>query len=528
MFWTRLSLSWKLFFAVVVPVLFAVLLMAGAVGYSMRAGFSQYLLDAELAQFTELAKALEQDPQAAQGWPALADRKAWHDLVEIHVMPPAIFAQPARAFDAGGPPLAPPRLEERPAHPLLPPEDAAPNSAPDAARDQPMNPQADLRPPRSPGQRPMSVARPLPDRLTLLDADGTVLAGPTLPGDATYAERPLVDADGAQIATLRLNGLLTVPAPADRAFLAAQFRAIAVAAAIALPLASLVAWLTAQQFLAPIRAIGQHVAQLAVGDLSSRLSAPHPGKQTDELGRMMHDHNTLAERLAAVRQREKQWISDTSHELKTPLSVLRAQIEALQDGIRPTTPQALDSMHNAVMRLSRLTDDLSLLSRSDEGRLPLTATPLDVCALLQDAAEDARARAEAAGLRLDSLALIGSAPLIVRADPIRLRQVFDNLLENACRYTDAPGRIRLSCHGTDTLAEITVADTAPCPPPSALPRLFDRFRRGETSRARSHGGSGLGLSICRALIEAQGGQIIADPSDLGGLCIRIQFPLAEV
>ncbi|WP_428929238.1 ATP-binding protein [Marinibacterium sp. SX1] len=543
MSWSRLPLSGKLFVAIVLPVLFAILLMAGAVGYSMRAGFSNYLLDAELAQLSALAETLEQHPTAAQGWPGLDDPAAWHAMVMGHLPGPPPLIGPGPTHDQ-----APPQRASQP--PVQPPEqatgqavDQATDQAPDLPDGQPRRQTPDARrpdsqpphqpsnthhpdsqPPRQPpdlrpagpGQPGLPRPGPLPDRLALITGDGRVVAGGAM-GD-THAERILRDAHGRVLGRLRLSQPGIRPEPADSAFLAAQFRAIGLTAAIALLCASAVAWFMARQFLAPIRRIGLHVARLTEGDLSSRLHAT----RGDELGRMMQDHDTLAERLDAVRRREKQWISDTSHELKTPLSVLRAQIEALQDGIRPASGEALDRMHHAVMRLSRLTDDLSLLSRSDEGRLPLSLIPLDLCALAREAADDLRPRCRSAGLRL--LAHRGPA-LVVRADPVRLRQVIDNLLDNACRYTDRPGRIDIRCRHAGTMAELTVSDTAPCPAPAALPGLFDRFRRGETSRARSHGGSGLGLSICRALLTAQGGTITAAPSDSGGLAVTIQIPL---
>lgn len=474
--WSRFSLSGKLFVAVVLPVLFALVLMAGAVAWSMRSGFTQYVLDADLDQFAGLARSLEQHPEAAAGWPSLSAPRAWQDLLAPHARRPPRPPGPA----AGGGPPPPPRG-------------------------------------KGPGPGPGHV-RPL-DRLSLLAPDGTLIAG--RPGTSTaFADRPLRDASGQPLGTLRLSHLGRLPQPADSAFLAHQFQVISVTAVIALICASLVAWLVAQQSLLSIRQIGNHVARLAKGDLSSRLNST----REDELGRMMRDHDALAESLDAARTRERRWISDTSHELKTPLAILRAQIEALQDGIRTASPETLDSMHHAVMRLSRLTDDLSLLSRSDEGRLLQTPVPVDCCALLHDAARDARPAIEAAGLKLETTS---PRRLIVMGDPVRLRQVLDNLLDNACRYTDAPGRLLLSCERAGDAAQITVSDTGPSPPADTLPQLFDRFRRGETSRARSHGGSGLGLAICRSLIEAHGGTITARPSDIGGLTIRILLPLTE-
>ncbi|MFW2589388.1 ATP-binding protein [Sagittula sp. SSi028] len=478
MIWARLSFSGKLLFAVILPVLFAVMLMTLAVGYAMRSGFSTYLLETEIAQFDALATVLADEPES---WDILSDPDVWAATVETHVPRPSKRSvQRARALKLSDP--APP-----------PPPDGSP--------------------PTPPHVRP----KPLPERLALFDADGRLVSGQPQP-DAPWVSRTIRNDQGARIGELRLTQMGETSAPADAAFLASQMRAIAVAAGIALLCAALVAGLTARQFLNPIRAIGRHVARLTDGDLSSRLGSD----RRDELGVMMRDHNVLAERLSEQRKRERQWISDTSHELKTPLSVLRAQIEALQDGVRTCDDTALTSMHHAVMRLARLTDDVSLLSRSDEGRLPLATTTLNMCGLLHDAAQDITARLDAAGHELQ----IGDmAPLYVSGDPMRLRQVIDNLLINACRYTDPPGVIRVDCYANAGRAIIIVEDTGPCPPPDLLHDMFDRFRRGETSRARSHGGAGLGLSICRALIESHHGTISASRSDLGGLRITIDMPM---
>ena len=215
-------------------------------------------------------------------------------------------------------------------------------------------------------------------------------------------------------------------------------------------------------------------------------------------------------------------MSDTSHELKTPLAVLRAEVEALQDGIRAASPERLNAMHGTVMRLSRLVDDLRLLASADEARLELHHRRVDLAALTRDAVEDARR----AGLP-DGLDLQIDAPqaLIVRGDPGRLRQVLDNLLDNARRYTDVSGRIVVRCVAQGAEAEVTVADSAPCPPEASLPSLFDRFARADVSRSRDLGGSGLGLSICRSLVAAQGGTIEVAPSDMGGLRFCVRLPL---
>lgn len=378
------------------------------------------------------------------------------------------------------------------------------------------------RPPSGPSGRnraePEIHPIPLPDRLVLLSAGGSVLAGRPY-ASSTWVDLPLEDAQGAALGTLRLYGLDNPQAALSALYLERQFKAIVVAALIALACASLVALLTARQLLSPIHRIGEHVARLASGDLSSRLDA----RRRDELGRMMRDQNALAASLEASRRRERQWVSDTSHELKTPLAILRADIEAMQDGIRPLNGQTLGTMHGAVMRLSRLTDDLRLLASADEARLALAFRHCDLGELARSACEDSRLLDAQPGL---ALMLDADDPVPVIGDAQRLRQVIDNLLDNSARYTDKPGSIRVSCRCETEVAVLTVSDSGPCPSPDVLPTLFNRFTRDENSRSRNHGGSGLGLSICRTLVTAHRGTIEAHPSDLGGLTFHVRLPLA--
>lgn len=472
MIWSRLSLTHKLFVAIVLPVLLAVALMAGAVMLSMRAGFSQYLLEAELSRFDGLAEVLAQDPMAEQGWPALAQGSAWADLLAQQVPLP---------------------LRREPERHALPP------------------------PPEAPQGRP--PIQPLPERLALLTPDGTLRAG-TRAAVSVHAAREIFDAQGQLLGQLILSPFGQEQAEADALFLARQVWFITLSALLALGVAAAVAAGMAGQFLRPIRAIGRHVGRLAVGDLSARLTDP---AGQDELGQMMRDQNRLAETLEQAQKHERQWVSDSSHELKTPLAVMQAQIEAMQDGLRPMNAGSLATLHGAVTRLARLTDDLAVLARGDESAPLAQMSALDLGDLAGQAALDMTPRMERAGLTL-TLDLADTA-LPIRGDAQRLRQVLDNLLDNALHYTRAPGRVVLRCRAEEGHALLTLEDSAPAPPDPDLPRLFERFTRVETSRSRAHGGSGLGLAICHSLVLAHGGQIAALPSDLGGLCIRITLPL---
>jgi two-component system sensor histidine kinase BaeS len=200
---------------------------------------------------------------------------------------------------------------------------------------------------------------------------------------------------------------------------------------------------------------------------------------------------------------------------------LRAQIEALQDGVREPDTDTLNAMHLAVMRLSRLVQDIKMLSHSREGRLTTAFDPENLSEIIQEATAAIRPQLEAKGLTLVT-DLPDRMPL--NCDRLRIGQVIDNLLQNAIRYTAAGGRVRLRGQCEEDTLRITMDDTYPAPPAADLPHLFDRVFRSEASRSRAHGGSGLGLSVSKAIIEAHGGTITATASDLGGLCVTITLP----
>lgn len=168
--------------------------------------------------------------------------------------------------------------------------------------------------------------------------------------------------------------------------------------------------------------------------------------------------------------------------------------------------------------------DLSALSHAREGNLLMAMADEDFGAIVAEAAEGARGRLAEAGLTLQTYI---ERDLTLSCDRMRVRQLVDNLMENARRYTTAPGRVSLSLARRGDHLLLTVEDTAPAPPEEAMAKLFDRFYRVDASRARPLGGSGLGLAICRAIVHAHGGTISADRSELGGLAVRVSLPYGE-
>ncbi|MEF3047824.1 ATP-binding protein [Pseudotabrizicola sp. L79] len=460
----RTSLTTKIFLAIAVTSALVIGTMALLVALSMRDGFSQYLLRGELNRFGRLTRelALAHDP-AAPGWPDLAaDPRAFNDFVRTHFAPPG-------GADA----------EEVAADPLM-----------------------------------------IGDRLALVGPDGTRIAG-TMARTAIFDQRPIcIDRgcrEGAPLGYLRLNAPVLTDSASDAFFLRGQYASLAYAAFVALLVSAAAAYLIAQQILTPIKRLQAGAKTLASGDYASRI----PLDRTDELGDLIAHYNELAETLARTSQAEREWISNTSHELQTPLAVLRAQIEALQDGVRQADDATLAEMHAAQMRLSRLVQDLKILSYSREPNLLAQSTHEDLVEIVVEAVEMARPALEAAGITI-TCDMPEHLPL--KCDRTRIAQVVDNLLQNTRRYTDAPGTLGLRIWHSGGMAHLSVDDTPPSPPDDILPRLFDRFSRAEASRSRALGGSGLGLSVCKAIVEAHGGTITAAKSALGGLNITFTLP----
>lgn len=375
-----------------------------------------------------------------------------------------------------------------------------------------------LPPPRLDAPRADGITHDLHQRVTLLDADGRYLAG-RIPGALPQARRPIA-VNGRTVGYL---GVARSPRPSDAMALAflEQLRGslwLIVAAAVAL--SALAAVLLARHFRQPIRQLAAGAGALAGGRYEVRL----PAARSDELGELARHFNALAQQLESAEGARRQWVADTSHELRTPLAVLRAQLEAVQDGVRSATPDTLDAMLRQVLALNKLIDELYALARADVGALDCKPVPLDLWAFATTHAQGFAARLQAAGLALDT----GPAPArsLVLADPDRLRQVLDNLFENSLRYTAAGGRISLHARDEATQLRLVIDDSAPGVPGEALGRLAERFYRVDASRSRAHGGAGLGLALCRRLLEAQGGSLSFAHSPLGGLRVTLSLPLA--
>jgi two-component system sensor histidine kinase BaeS len=350
----------------------------------------------------------------------------------------------------------------------------------------------------------------------LVDRAGLRIAGnPHIGADA--AEVPVM-LDGRVIGTLRLAPLPALIGTLDRDFAATQWHDALGVGVLVLLGALAFAFTLARWLLGPVRALAAATRALAAGDYRQRVTVA----RGDELGALARDFNHLAETLEQNRDARRQWGADIAHELRTPLAILRGEIDALRDGVRPLGAAALVSLQAECQRLSTLVEDLYQLSLADAGALEYRFEAVDLRDLVRESVALQRAAFADAGLALDA-----DCPAVppVHGDARRLDQLLDNLLANARRYTDAPGRVQVRLAAQEDGVVLSVDDTAPGVPPAHLPHLFERLYRVDASRNRAAGGAGLGLAICRAIVAAHGGTIQAQPSALGGLSVRVTLPL---
>ena len=369
------------------------------------------------------------------------------------------------------------------------------------------------RPPSGPRFGPPGVL----SRLLLVDRDGMRVAGnATIPSSAAHIP---ITVDDEAVGMLYLESLPQLRGDADVAFARQQLRGALIAGVAVLGAALVLAFALARWLLEPVRALAAGTRALAAGDYSRRVEHA----RGDELGALANDFNHLASTLEQHREARRHWGADIAHELRTPLSILRGEIQALQDGVRSPTPQALASLNAECDRLGGLVEDLYQLSLADAGALEYRFEDLDIGDIARESLDMHRHALADDGLVLEQS--IGETPPI-RVDARRLGQLIDNLLANARRYTDAPGRIRVELAAGDEAVRLSIEDTAPGVPDEALPHLFERLFRVDRSRNRAGGGAGLGLTICGAIVTAHNGRIEAGPSALGGLRIMVTLPHA--
>jgi heavy metal sensor kinase len=297
---------------------------------------------------------------------------------------------------------------------------------------------------------------------------------------------------------------------------------IAIAYPLTLGVASAGGAFLAGRALAPIDSITQAARRISAEDLGQRLNLPLPD---DEVGRLARTFDEMIARLEEGFRRQRQFTADASHELRTPLTAIKGQVEVALSRERDAQGyrEVLQAVNEESDRLIRLTGSLLTLARADAGGVSLSRERLDAGGLVAAVAEQVAPAAEAKGVRL---AVADGPPLAILADEDMVIQLLLNLLDNAVKYTESGGEVRIGWRAVDTEVEISVRDTGAGIAPEHLPRIFDRFYRADPARSRAEGGAGLGLSICRWIAEAHGGTISVE-SVLGeGSTFTVKLPAA--
>ena len=268
--------------------------------------------------------------------------------------------------------------------------------------------------------------------------------------------------------------------------------------------------------LAPLQTLTSAAARVQWGELPGQV----PVNGTREIISLVSAFNSMTDSLASAEATRRRYLTDISHELRGPLTNLRAQIEAMQDGLVQADSGSLRSIHADTLHLARLVDDLHVLTLADSDSVRLEMDQLNLSDLAEAMVESHAPAAADAGT---ALTFAGSPGLTVRADAQRLDQVVRNVLENSLKYA-AGGTVAVTVRSRGAEAVLEIADTGPGVPTDELERIFDRFYRTDPSRSRESGGTGLGLSIARSLIVAQNGSITAAPREPHGLSVTIALP----
>lgn len=366
-------------------------------------------------------------------------------------------------------------------------------------------------PPTHDRQRPRGP--PLPPAF-LLDAAGKPLGA--TPRDLEALDRAPIESGGRVVGYIAWprNGLAQ---ELDTAFTSRQGSAYLLIGCATILLAALLAAVLARRAAQPIRELSAASAALARRDFSARVDA----SRTDEIGQLAGDFNRLAAALQGYDERQRQWLADIAHELRNPLAVLRAQVDAVRDGVHAPDAAALGRLAGEINRLEAIVEQLHLLSLAESGGLALERTDLDLAALARDTVQRHEPRFAAAGfdLRIET----DPVPLRVNADGLRVEAVLGNLLANALRYAAPPGPVIVRLRDAGDEVILSVADAGPGVPAAALPRLFDRLYRVDPARSAGSG-AGLGLAIVRSIVEAHGGRVLARRSEAGGLEVCCHWP----
>lgn len=473
----------------------------------VRSSFNAYLERSDLHRVSRIAHRLEDLYGRAGSWSFVKNNPQNVEEEIKNSMGPGAHGPREQGFAPGQPPE------------MVPP--------PDMGSEQDMGPPPDGAPPPDMGFGPRGGHPPLPPeildliaRVNVFDGQGQRVWGvaevsPQKPGI-------VLTSGGQKIGNLVLTSEKAPDGDSTDTFFQEVRGNLTLLTIVVLILSGVLTGSTQRRMRLRLSGLLSGLTALTDGHNEKRLKT---GFQ-DEVGELESQYNKLADVLVAQDRGHRQWVADTSHELRTPIAVLRAQVEAFQDGVQEVTPRNLAVLHNEIMALSKLVDDLHWLAKYDVGQIKNIPVMTDIGATLQDVIEGLDERFESKGLKVNST-VSGGGRYLANLDTGRLRQVFANLLENSLRYTDKGGAVHVSAE-IDSSGERLIMrfdDSAPGVSDEVLDKMFERFFRAETSRSRTLGGSGLGLAICKNNMQMLGGTIEGFHSPLGGVRMQLNLPL---
>lgn len=479
----KTGITHRLFLSILIAVSLAVICMFLAVQWSLDRGFNRYVTLLEQGRFEQLAEKLEREYAEKGGWESLRNNQENWLRMLASTMPAG-----EGSVNVGG--LSPPRADQ-----VL-------GKGVSTLRGTPM----------------AQYARHFEKRIILLNTTWQPVYG-MLPADSAEVYfRPLLH-DRMTVGYLALLPRKNIDENSQIKLLKQQELVFGLVGLTVIVVAAFFSLFLARRLMRPIEELAAATHRMALGEFSIRV----PVTSSDELGMLAADFNAMALVLENNEKARRQWVADISHELRTPLAVLRGEIEAMQDGVRACTPESIHSLHDEIVRLGGLVNDLHQLSLSDAGSLVYRKEVLEVVEVLQRSVDFHRQEFARKNIDLQ-LDLPHAEPVKLLADPEKLRQLFGNLLDNSLKYTNGNGTLVIRLKASEDMIRIDFQDSAPGVSAHELPKLFDRLYRVESSRNRATGGSGLGLSICKNIVEAHEGAITAQSSPLGGVWIGIIFP----
>ena len=522
----RLPIASRLFFAVLMTTLIISLVGLLMLHFTMQKGFSRYVAEVEMQRLDVLVDGLASQYQRYGSWDAAIDSAVKAGIVPEERMQKrwlryqyelalrrslkrrledryARRSSPIGAYMAAGslvPPLtiAPFMLDDQD---LIPPSGKHNDGLQNESR------------PSMPGLDRLGLGQ----RLALYDTHQVYISGLPTQDSENLASRP-IKLNGDVIGYLTLQPALDPEDTLTVNFFSAQSRYLFWIGLICFIVSAIVSSLLARNFRRPIRQLLETASELTHGNYEQHIDV----HRNDELGDLALAINQLSTILHQHEESRRQWVADTSHELRTPISVLQAQIEAMQDGVRQATPVHLQAMQRQVLTLKKLVQDLNELAKGDVGQLQCHFRLCNPWNIVLQEVESFQQKFISKQMTVNVTP--PQSEIELNIDPDRIRQVIANLLENTWRYTDENGQVALSIGMNEEIWQLHVDDSPPGITDEELKHLGERFYRVDSSRNRATGGSGLGLALSKQIAEAHGGSIGFDHSPIGGLRATLSLP----